>query len=409
METIIVFKGSSQYDVLRYFANDLARAFGKFNYEVEIIDLNQDHWDEKLISILGSKKVAFFVGLNGVGIQMDLNGESLFTNMKTPFVAYLVDHPMYHINRLESAMHNNVIVSCMDVEHINYLRHMGAEFARAFTTLFIPHGSYVNKNDLISAKQSADRPIDILFAGSYIDPDEIRSKWKNSSSSILGKVADAIAEEALESECVPIHEITKKILVDKGILLSDSLHLEFWHLLMSVDSYVRNKIRRDIIEHLHTLEYRVDIFGNGWDQLNLASRANFLINNNMSFLGIQKKMKEAKMTLNITPTIHAGGHERIFTSMLMGSVALSTNNRYLRTNFKHGESILLFSSKNMNELSRVLEEHLKNTEKLNIIAQNGKEIASGEHTWENRALEIIESVRMYTLLQKTKETRMQQK
>lgn len=409
METIIVFKGSSQYDVLRYFANDLARAFGKFNCDVELVDFNQEHWEKKLASILESKNVAFFVGINGIGIQMELNGESLYTRLKTPFFAFLVDHPMYHITRLESAIHNNVIVSCMDVEHINYLRHMGAEFAGAFTTVFIPHGSHVNKNDYISTTQCEDRPIDILFAGSYIDPDDIRLEWKNATSSILWKVADAIVEQSLESEDVPVHEIARQILMDKGILLSDSLHLEFWHLMTSVDNYIRNKIRKDIIDHLHTLEYRVDIFGNGWNKLPLPPRANFQINNNMSFLGIQKKMKEAKMTLNITPTIHAGGHERIFTSMLMGSVALSTNNRYLRTNFKHGESILLFSSKNMNELSHVLEEHLKNTEKLNIIAQNGKEIASGEHTWENRALEIIESVRMYTLLQKTKETRMQQK
>ncbi|CAH8719479.1 hypothetical protein M5W83_18660 [Paenibacillus thiaminolyticus] len=39
MRKVILFKGQSQYDVLRYFVDDLALAFNKIGYQSIIIDL----------------------------------------------------------------------------------------------------------------------------------------------------------------------------------------------------------------------------------------------------------------------------------------------------------------------------------------------------------------------------------
>lgn len=392
MQTIVMLKALSQYDVLRYFVDDLANAFEKINYEVQIIDLVEENWTEKLVSVLQTKKISFFLGMNAVGVDLASDGRSLYDLVGAPFFAFLVDHPMYHLPRLKDTTSNEIIVSCMDAEHISYIDNMAPEFSRKFMRVFVPHGAPINHEDLDNSE--VERPIDILFAGSFTDPDEIRNTWKQSFP-YMGKIADSIIEFALHDQEKPFHNVVEQVLNEKGISFADSQLMVFWNLMTSVDLYIRNKIRMDIISQLHSLPAKVDVYGNGWDKLKLHTNKSVRFYQPLSFTEVQEKMKQSKMTLNVIPSIRNGAHERIFTSMLMGSAALSTSNSYLRKNFEHGSNIILFESKQ--DLSSIVVEYLEDRVKLQEIAQKGKETALLNHTWQNRARDIIEFIEMFKL------------
>lgn len=392
MQTIVMLKGQSQYDVLRYFVDDLASAFDKLNYDVQIIDLVEENWTEKLVNVLQTKKISFFLGMNGVGIEISSDGRPLYDLVGAPFFAFLVDHPMYHLPRLKDTTSNEVIISCMDVEHISYIDNMTPEFSRKFMRVFVPHGAAINHGDLDDIE--VDRPIDILFAGSFTEPDEIRNSWKQSFP-YMGRIVDDIIELSLHDQEKPFHNVVEQVLNEKGISFADSQLMVFWKLMTDVDLYIRNKIRMDIISQLNSLPARVEVYGNGWGKLKLHTNKFVRFYQPLSFTEVQGKMKQSKMTLNVIPSIHNGAHERIFTSMLMGSAVLSTSNQYLRKNFEHGSNIILFESKQ--DLSNIAVAYLEDKEKLQEVAQKGKEAALLKHTWQNRACDILGFIEMFKL------------
>src|SRR5690606_6064057 len=140
-ETIVLLNGQGQYDVLRHFIIDLSKAFVQLGHDVEVIDLLDANWANNLEMILQKKNIAFFLSMNGIGIDLKVGGnKSLFDQMNIPLFAFLVDHPMYHLARLTTGV-NNLIVSCVDKKHVDFLsKYMKGRYSK----VFIPHGAPVN-------------------------------------------------------------------------------------------------------------------------------------------------------------------------------------------------------------------------------------------------------------------------
>lgn len=58
--TIVVFKGESQYDVLRFFSDYLGEGFESFGFTVEFVDLLQNDWIVNLTNLLTSNNKILF-------------------------------------------------------------------------------------------------------------------------------------------------------------------------------------------------------------------------------------------------------------------------------------------------------------------------------------------------------------
>ncbi|WPZ18076.1 hypothetical protein UM396_16165 [Geobacillus subterraneus] len=171
-KTIVLYNGQSQYDVLRYFIQDLAASFQQLGFDVEIIDLLSSSWIAELERVLKEKKVFFFLSMNAMGIDIKVGSESLYDHLNIPLFSFLVDHPMYHINRLNQGV-NNLIVSTVDQTHLAFLRTF---LSGAYSKVFIPHGSSYNEFP-VHSKPIQERKIDILFVGTFADPEHFRKQW----------------------------------------------------------------------------------------------------------------------------------------------------------------------------------------------------------------------------------------
>lgn len=321
-KTIVLYNGQSQYNVLRYFIKDLALSFKQLGFDIEIVDLLNSSWAADLERIIKEKDVFFFLSMNAMGVDIKVEETSLYDYLNIPLFAFLVDHPMYHINRLNRGV-KNFIVSCVDKTHIHFLKtFLNGEYSK----VFIPHGaSYYHIP--ASLKSMEERNIDILFAGSFTNPDHFRKQWI-SQGKYIAQLFDTIMERYLYSYGKTLIDIAEDVFNENGIDTEYMNHYQFWQALVNVDRYIRNKRRLDIILEISKIDGRIELYGNGWENVQLPN-SSIKLNPSINFDSVQEKIRDSKVVLNILPNFVEGGHERIFTTMLNGAVSLTDSNLFL--------------------------------------------------------------------------------
>ena len=92
------------------------------------------------------------------------------------------------------------------------------------------------------------------------------------------------------------------------------------------------------------------------------------------------------------PNFKAGSHDRVFSSQLNGAVTLTDPTTMLINEYKHGENILFYDLKDIDAATFIVDENLKDLDKLKKIAQKGYEIASNNHTWTNIAEKLLSAI-----------------
>jgi glycosyltransferase involved in cell wall biosynthesis len=382
-KTIILLQGRSQYDVMNSFTTDLADAFSELGYDPKIISITKPNWLTEIINVLKSKHVAFFFSFNTAGVQLRSNDKALFDVLHVPLFTFLVDHPVYLLSRLNVDI-QNFIVSCVDEDHVSFIKKY---LDKSFQCLFIPHGASQKQVDI---HWNSKRPIDILFSGTYVEPQEIQKKLVTT----LGKYAelyDKIINASLYETFQPLEKTLTNIFTEESIDINDIPMAMFYQILLDTDKYVRNVRRKMIIEQLSHLDARVEVYGNGWSKIaNDFKRINFYPP--INYEKIQSKMGKSKIVLTVLPNFTAGGHERVFSSMSQGALSLVNENRYFQAHFSQDELVTYSFKENIRTKVRQI---LSNPEKLQHVAKSGQAKVMESHTWLNRAEQIISAVKAF--------------
>jgi hypothetical protein len=340
-------------------------------------------WTTDLERIVKEKDVFLFLSMNAMGVDIKVGEKSLYDLLNIPLFAFLVDHPMYHINRLNQGI-KNLIVSCVDKTHISFLKtFLNGEYSK----VFIPHGTSYHHVST-SLKTMKERNIDILFAGTFANPDNYRKQW-TSHGKYIAQLFDTIMERFLYSYGKTLIDVAEDVLIENGIDIEYMNHYKFWQALIHVDIYVRNKRRLDAVFEISKVGGRIEIYGNGWENAKFPN-SSIKLNPSINFEIVQEKMRDSKVVLNTLPNFLEGGHERIFTTMLNGAVSLTNRNLFLEHEFRDQEDIILYSFGQC--LDELLEGLLKDEEKLQAIADNGRKKVIKKHTWLTRAEKILEAV-----------------
>ena len=387
-DTIELFKGSSQYNLLGDFLTDISKGFNAHGYKTVTIDFFDTGWPQQLYKVISTCNIAFYFSMNGHGgNDVILNGKKFEEFANAPMFSFYVDHPCGLISRIDNDLDNQV-VSFVDSTHVDFMNTF-TETKKPCSKIFIPHGGSVCNKDIVT-RPIVDRKIDILFAGSYSDPDNIRKAWLSSNVSAL---LDAVSESALFESNKPLIQVFVDVFELNGIDTNLLRDRSAWCFLRAVDSYVRAKRRKLVLESFSDLN--VQVYGSGWNEFpSSGSKSKIVIKDSINFTEIQDKMADSKIVLNILPYFTDGGHERIFSSMLAGAVCLSDENRYLSANFQNGENILLYNLKDSNYPTRI-SKFLDDPYMLQDIADKGNEIAKKKHTWSNRAEQILQAVEVH--------------
>lgn len=364
---ILLLNGESQYGVLRRLINDVAYSLRKQGYNTLVLDLMQDSFFQQLC--LAKEKFEFdaVVVCNAMGIECDA-----IRKCGKKYCTIMGDHPIWHDKRLEFA-DKDTIVLYGDMDNANYVKKYYPNVGRVEYT----EPSYMTFLDDNIAY--ADRRFDVVFTGSYNDPNKIYEKICHMFDGTILMFVDHFIQKLIDYPNKTYEEALKETLVDYGQQdieenQFNELAGEFYLVNQYIRSYFRDKVIREIVQN----GIKIHVSGNGWEDFESEYRGNIIVESN-DWYTAKKMIANAKISLNIMPWFKSGFNDRGVISLLSGSVLLTDTSRYINEHFVDMENIAIFELSKLETVSERIKFLLEHGDISAAIAERGRKIAQQEY------------------------------
>lgn len=397
IKRIIMFEGD--IETTAYFSRQMEKTFQREGYETFFYDYEREKESaKKLLLFLKRGETAVvtfnFHGLCGNSeIFFDgAQGEYIWDDFEVPCINIVVDHPLYY-HRLLKCLPKDYIHISIDKNHERYMEEYFPEITRGpFLPLagtgLMPDGQY---------KPIKERSMDIVFTGNYVKPENF-DVYIERAGEEYAEFYRGILRELKEQPGLLLEDVAKRHICRE---IPEATHDEIKETLSNMtflDMYIRFYFRQEAVRLLADAGFPVHVFGIGWDEAPIEKKENLLIGGSLNSLECLEKIADSKISLNVMPWFKEGAHDRIFNSMLNGAVCLTDSSIYLDRYLRDGENAAVFSLEKLEELPKITESLLQDENKLQVLANQGYDMAEKSHTWEHRALEIIEFLHSYEQL-----------
>lgn len=382
MGKIIIGYGASQYDVLLYFTKEMAKGFEKRAKEVILVDLNNDYQVD-LIRKIPVSNIEFVFSFN-IPI-FSIIQEWVGTNIVE--VTFYVDHPMYHHERQTGSLCRNAIHVFVD----EFWREYADKYYRnCGKNIMLPHGASVVPNNIDYFK----RKYDVVLLGGYKDPKVILSQIIAKRGTIYKNISVDIINSFLCTETCSLEKIVGQVFEKYDWQLDTKDISEFMAEFQLEDEFIRMYCRDAVIRELLKNKISISVFGKGWENFECQNTEYLDINSAVNYDTALNIMANTKILVNITPTLNAGAHERIFSSMANGAICFTNKSLYLMDNNLDQECVM-YSLCELNTLSDMIKLILANPDKATVISEHAKKVVQNNYTWENLAQQILDVVEEY--------------
>jgi hypothetical protein len=381
MKQVLIYLGEFAYDLGNVFSTSIAEGFRQNNYEVSFADLRDTNSHAALKNPDSYKKYDFVFAINGIRPFHENKDFRFYRDTGCVFFAFLIDPPLIHYERL---MLNNDIVSSIDRSHTAFLKKYFPANAAEFHTIF--HGGSCASPHPIVAQT---RKYDIMFPGTFASPDECYQQIQNLPAALKDTFQDAL-DILMATDTVTIFDALEQVMNKCGVNIAENPAVfELFRTYFPVlNRFVRLEKRMQCLKTLDKAGMKVDIWGNNWpDKL----FKNHIIHPAVSLNNINTLMNEAKTVLDLG-FYEDGSHERVFTSMLNGALAITLDNAFHREHFSDGQDICLYNYTGFGQLPERLDALLRDDSSRAAIAAAGQVKAQESHTWQNRAEDILRCI-----------------
>lgn len=395
--TIIYFVGV--YDTLDLFTEKLREAFEEMGYDSFIYDAAMERESKQaLINLLEteigentaeSTEAAFAcVTFNNLGYNLDLpDGRNVWEAYEVPYVNILMDHPFHYEKPLRNAPMTSVVL-CVDRNHVKYIRKY---FKNIRQTDFLPHaGVELGRKH----KPLAERGIDVLYAGAL--PIYTVARMIPDLSSIREvdgqEMAQDVLAELVQNPQRTTEDVIAQYLRDKRNDISEQRIHELIVQMRFIDSYATSFFREQAVRILVESGIRVTAYGTGWDQCEWSDNPYLDYRGKVLAPEILPLMNDSKVVLNTMTWFKAGTHDRVFNGMLAGAAVVTDESAYMRSEFRDGEELVMFSLKELGMLPDRVFSLFGHMDAAQQMADRGYHAAKENHTWKSRAEYIREFV-----------------
>ena len=393
--SILIFKMKAFcYNSSVYFADKAAEYFRNKGWDCEVYDASQEE-NAKLNAYAGRRSDAILDAYAGRHFDAILDFNSNLPKMVTddgryfpdaidgPFYNYILDHPLYHHDMLEVQLRDYHVI-CPDNNHKLYIERWYKHIKSCHVLPVAGSGGGVGKN-------ISTRPIEVLFTGTYTNPEHILS--------MIFKMPDerqAEMSELLKRQLKDINAPLEKVLYDfleELKLAPEEVDLPLrMSLYFPIDAYMAALSRQKAVSTLAEAGIPLTLVGHGWEKLgNLAGKTNVTVRPPVDYVSQFDMMANSKLVLNVMPGFKAGIHDRVFSTMLNGAVALSDNSTMLESEFVDGEDIVIFSPGETDKIADRVEKLLRDNKRMEEMARRGQDKCIKAHTW-TAHLEILEKI-----------------
>ncbi|OEC02888.1 hypothetical protein GY31_07555 [Lysinibacillus sphaericus] len=376
MKKVLLLKGSSNYNVLRYWIDSLAKGFEKIGVETIILDTIYSS-NEQIITSL-QMDVDAVISFNGIFTDQQ---EVLNQVVKAPYILLLIDHPIDHLGRIQN-LRDIDILTLMDRHDVNNLETFGLNVKN---TYLLPHAA------IELSIEPCDKTIDILVSGSYSDMSNYKG-YINGQSPAIRAICEEVIENCLADTSRYYIEEFKEAFKKRDIMIELRLNEtpEFVKMVHEIGRYVYSVNRLKVIMALADAGFNVEIYGNNWSSSPVMKYPNVRLHESVNYWQTQELMRKSKIVMNFQALLRDGTHERIFAGMAARSVVVTNETPYLRELFLADEEIIFYNFNHLEEMVESIQAILQDDGRREKISQAGWQAVKGSHTFEERAKMIVD-------------------
>ena len=382
-------------ETLGYFSEQIARELERNGYETCFIDYERMYESmDVMLHFLDREETALvtfnFIGLRGEAVFQTESGRSIWQEENLPVLNILVDHPLYYHSCLKEAG-ERMRVFCVDREHVGYVR----RFYPGVKVEFLPLAG----NELLFLHGDGEpvpygrRTVDLVFTANYVSMEMLEEKVKalDDDYRIFYRriTEDLIADPAQSVDAVMERHIRNELGAVPEEQLCAAMSGMIW-----IDLFVRSYFREKVVQTLADAGIIVRVFGADWEKIHCKKPQNVRTSGGkVNSAACVQAMRDARIALNVMPWFKDGAHDRVFTAMLQGTVALTDDSRYLREECRDGENICFYSLRALEQLPDQVVSLLEDPVRMAELAERGYRMAEKRHRWKNRAGLLMQALR----------------
>jgi hypothetical protein len=381
------------YESKRYFCKHFAEALHRLGIETTIIDLKtlQDQaFDFKRATDI--TETTFTCSFNT--ILPDDNNQYLPDASGVPHIAFLVDPAIYYREMLRS---KNMILTCVDHFDCNFIKERGFK-----NTFFWGHGI----ESTLGEEGPAEKVYDVVLIGSCYDHETLQDYWRRNMTPGEVECIEEAIDIVLRDNSTPLYLAVRNTFLQHGLQAENPIELDnkIAFYATFVDNYTRGKDRTKLIRSIKNAE--VHVFGStcwrtekpifGWNK-SLEGMKNVVIHSDVTFPESLRILKQSKICLNSMPFFKNGTHERLFTGLACHSLPITSDNLWVRNNFRHQEDILIYAPQQWDKVNDWVDDYLGNPQKLAQVVAAGREKVMKEHTWDVRVRQLFTNLEQIRL------------
>lgn len=364
------------YNSTDFFADQAAEALEKLGQEVRIFEWNKDGADglEKLFDVPFLAVLDF----NSKLPRMRADDRPVLDYLNGPKYDWLLDHPLYHHNALESITpKQDFHVLCLDRLHAEYVNRL---YPAVRSAVMLPLGGVAGRRIPWKQKKAAET---LIFCGTYCEPELIMDCILQSPDEIRDtslKMIELMKQNPDITVENAYHRASGKTPGPIGMQMN-----------FLADTYIRAYFREKILDVLLDADLPVHLYGPNW--LDYAAKRKIekkLLHGEISYEKSLEIQSEHGIVLNIMPWFKAGAHDRIFTAMSAESICLTDTSEYLAQQFTEGREYAGYDLKRLSELADQVRELLSQPARMQEIAQTGYASVTACHMWKHRMEEFLQ-------------------
>lgn len=371
---------------------ELAKGFETLGNKVIWIEFLRPNFAQTLQEALRDKiDFAFgFCWLYSKAVALKAaDGDNILNKFNIPYVSWFMD-PVFSPNNsaLRIGGVNHLLCVCISGDEAKDATLLAPHVNQAS---FCPLGGTANKSG--TARALSERKHRISFVGTYYS---YHRKWNGVPQSIADILNDII-DLVLAEPTLPILDAVRQVLKAKNMSVSDQwFRLFCFRYLDLANLYIRAWCKREVVRVLNGAGIAIDVWGNtmgdpsdGWHNMKHLRH-----HGKCSYSECLDIIADSQLTLNVG-MFPNGLHDRVTTAMLNGTIAVTDPSAYYHQNFVDGEDSICYDWKHLDELPHKIVDLLSDEDRMQAMADIGRQKALAAHTWTHRAQTILEQVQLY--------------
>lgn len=369
----------NQYESKRHFCSSLAESLNKIGVETLIIDPEGGALSQELQQQILTFLPDFIMSFNSS--IADEKGKYFWDYLEIPYLNALVDPAYYSIDMARSPFS---FFTTVDREDCSWMRSNGVN-----KIYFWPHAAPANP----PLEQNTEKLYDVAFLGTCTDFTGLQLEWQ---SKLLPSEITVLKGAIDRMLTPPLPSLTQALADSFAPMQLDPAKFNFNKVFYYLDNYVRGKDRYELIRSLKGVQ--VHLFGEpSWNNPQASGAwkhyikdlEHVVLHPPVSYQESFKITQQAKICLSSSPFFKHGSHERILNAFISGAVPLTTQNGFVEEFFSPGQDLLTYAPGKWEEAGDKVKALLGDDKKRQEMAELGREKVLANHTWDNRAKELL--------------------